>query len=139
MTAQTPMPPAPEAEAARTPLVEMRDISVSFGGVQAVRSVTIDLHAGEVVGIVGGNGAGKSTLMKVLSGAQSADSGEIRVNREPAACSLASMPGFPDGPSALTFGRGKRGFDRRNLYVVNFAGEVIELPGVRGPRHKRRG
>jgi sugar lactone lactonase YvrE len=62
-----------------------------------------------------------------------------RVNRKPAACSLASMPGFPDGPSALTFGRGKRGFDRRNLYVVNFAGEVIELPGVRKPRRKPRG
>ncbi|HEX6116082.1 MAG TPA: SMP-30/gluconolactonase/LRE family protein [Solirubrobacterales bacterium] len=63
--------------------------------------------------------------------------GEIwRVNREPEACSLASMPGFPAGPSALTFGRGKRGFDRSNLYVVNFAGEVIELAGVRGPRRK---
>jgi streptogramin lyase len=63
--------------------------------------------------------------------------GEVwRVNRAPRACSLASMPGFPDGPSALTFGRGKRGFDRRNLYVVNFAGEVIELAGVRGPRRK---
>ncbi len=63
--------------------------------------------------------------------------GEIwRVNREPEACSLASMAPFPDGPSALTFGRGKRGFDRRNLYVVNFAGEVIELPGVRGPRRR---
>lgn len=63
--------------------------------------------------------------------------GEIwRVNRKPEACSLASMAAFPDGPSALTFGRGKQGFDRRNLYVVNFAGEVIELPGARGPRRK---
>jgi len=59
-----------------------------------------------------------------------------RVNRQPAACSLITMPGFPDGPSALTFGRGKQGFDRRNLYVVNFAGEVIELPDVRGPRRR---
>jgi sugar lactone lactonase YvrE len=65
--------------------------------------------------------------------------GEIwRVNRKPAACSLASMAAFPDGPSALAFGRGKRGFDRRNLYVVNFAGEVIQLAGVRGPRRKNR-
>ena len=63
--------------------------------------------------------------------------GEVwRVNREPAACSMASMAPFPGGPSALTFGRGKRGFDRRNLYVVNFAGEVIELAGVRGGRRK---
>jgi D-xylose transport system ATP-binding protein len=42
--------------------------------------VTIDLHAGEVVGVVGGNGAGKSTLMRVLSGAHPADTGEILVD-----------------------------------------------------------
>ena len=63
-----------------TPLVEMRNINVSFGGVHAVRDVTIDLHAGEVIGLVGGNGAGKSTLMRVLSGARTADSGEIVVD-----------------------------------------------------------
>jgi D-xylose transport system ATP-binding protein len=68
--------------AAATPLVEMRDISVSFGGVRAVDDVTIDLNAGEVVGVVGGNGAGKSTLMRALSGAHPADSGEIRINGE---------------------------------------------------------
>jgi D-xylose transport system ATP-binding protein len=65
---------------AAEPIIEMRDINVAFGGVHAVRDVTIDLHAGEVVGLVGGNGAGKSTLMRVLSGAHPADSGEIRVD-----------------------------------------------------------
>ena len=64
----------------RTPLVEMRNIYVSFGGVHAVENATITLNPGEVVGLVGGNGAGKSTLMKVLSGAYHADSGEIYVN-----------------------------------------------------------
>ena len=66
-----------------TPLVEMRDINVAFGGVHAVRDVTIDLHAGEVIGLVGGNGAGKSTLMRVLSGAHPADSGEILIDGKP--------------------------------------------------------
>jgi D-xylose transport system ATP-binding protein len=66
--------------AQRTPLVEMRSINVAFGGVHAVRDVSIDLYAGEVVGLVGGNGAGKSTLMRVLSGAHPADSGEIFVD-----------------------------------------------------------
>ena len=61
------------------PLVEMRDIRVSFGGVHAVDGVTIDLYPGEVVGLVGGNGAGKSTLMKCLSGARPPDSGGIYV------------------------------------------------------------
>jgi D-xylose transport system ATP-binding protein len=65
---------------ATTPLVEMRNINVAFGGVRAVDDVTIDLHAGEVVGLVGGNGAGKSTLMRTLSGAHRADSGEILID-----------------------------------------------------------
>ena len=76
---------APRVEqptAPRTALVAMRDIRVAFGGVHAVDGVTVDLHEGEVVGLVGGNGAGKSTLMKVLSGAQAPDSGEIFVNGE---------------------------------------------------------
>jgi D-xylose transport system ATP-binding protein len=67
---------------ATSPHVEMRDIRVSFGGVHAVNGVSIDLRLGEVVGIVGGNGAGKSTLMKVLSGAQAPDSGEIIIGGE---------------------------------------------------------
>ncbi|NBS37445.1 MAG: ATP-binding cassette domain-containing protein, partial [Actinobacteria bacterium] len=53
----------------RTPLVTMRDIHVSFGGLRAVDGVTIDLYPGEVVALVGGNGAGKSTLMHTLAGA----------------------------------------------------------------------
>ncbi|MES2433678.1 MAG: ATP-binding cassette domain-containing protein [Pseudomonadota bacterium] len=63
-----------------TPLVEMRDISIAFGGIKAVDHVTIDLHPGEVVGLLGHNGAGKSTLIKCLSGAYKADAGEIYIN-----------------------------------------------------------
>jgi len=65
-----------------TPLVDLRNISVAFGGVKAVDNVSIDLHAGEVVGLLGHNGAGKSTLIKVLSGACRADSGEIFIDGE---------------------------------------------------------
>ncbi len=68
---------------AAPPLVELDNIRVSFGGIHAVDGVSIDLHAGEVVGLVGGNGAGKSTLMHTLSGAHPADSGEIRVDGQP--------------------------------------------------------
>lgn len=64
----------------RTPLVEMKNISKRFGGVHAVENVSIDLYPGEVVGVLGHNGAGKSTLMKMLSGAESVDEGEIIVN-----------------------------------------------------------
>ena len=64
------------------PLVELRDISIAFGGVKAVDHVSVDLKPGEVVGLLGHNGAGKSTLIKCLSGAYKADSGEIYVNGE---------------------------------------------------------
>ncbi|UUX49938.1 ATP-binding cassette domain-containing protein [Nisaea acidiphila] len=67
-----------------TPLVEMRDIHVSFGGVKAVDGVTCDLYPGEVVGLLGHNGAGKSTLIKVLSGANPKDSGDILIDGESA-------------------------------------------------------
>ena len=81
MTAETPVT-APNAAESR-PLVEMRNIHVSFGGVHAVDDVTIDLYPGEVVGLVGGNGAGKSTLIRTLSGAHPADSGEILIDGQP--------------------------------------------------------
>jgi D-xylose transport system ATP-binding protein len=70
---------------ASDPLVELRNIRVSFGGVHAVDGVTVDLRAGEVVALVGGNGAGKSTLMRALSGAHPPDEGEIRIAGKPVA------------------------------------------------------
>jgi len=69
-----------ESEPEQAPLVELRNISVSFGGVHAVDGVTIDLYPGEVVALVGGNGAGKTTLVRTLSGAHPADSGEIFIS-----------------------------------------------------------
>ena len=67
-----------------TPLVELRDISIAFGGIRAVDRASVDLDAGEVVGLLGHNGAGKSTLIKVLSGAYKRDSGDIFVAGEKA-------------------------------------------------------
>ena len=70
-----------------TPLVELRDIRVSFGGVRAVDGVSVDLFPGEVVALVGGNGAGKTTLIRTLSGARPADAGTIVVAGETVAIS----------------------------------------------------
>jgi D-xylose transport system ATP-binding protein len=74
----------PAAVSDRAPLVQMKDIRVSYGGVHAVDGVSLDLYPGEVVGLVGGNGAGKSTLMRALSGARPPDSGEFRIDGRPA-------------------------------------------------------
>ncbi|WP_445253652.1 sugar ABC transporter ATP-binding protein [Ochrobactrum sp. MYb379] len=65
-------------------VLEMRNISKTFGAVKALRDVNLDVRAGEVHALMGENGAGKSTLMKVLSGAYKADpGGTILINGLP--------------------------------------------------------
>lgn len=65
------------------PILQMRGISKSFGGLRALMDVDLELYPGEVLAIVGDNGAGKSTLIKVLTGVYHADKGEILIAGEP--------------------------------------------------------
>jgi ABC-type sugar transport system ATPase subunit len=62
------------------PIVELVDIHKSFGGVRAVRGVSLSVRGGEVLGLVGENGAGKSTLVKMLTGVLEPDRGQILVD-----------------------------------------------------------
>ena len=87
-----------------SPLVEIDNINKSFGGNVVLRSVSLDLHASDVVALVGGNGAGKSTLMKILTGIYTQDSGTIRVDgvsadlRTPAAAHAKGIYLVPQEP-----------------------------------------
>ncbi len=58
-------------------LLEMKEISKSFGAVKALKKASLNLKSGEVLALMGENGAGKSTLMNVLSGSLHPDEGEI--------------------------------------------------------------
>jgi D-xylose transport system ATP-binding protein len=60
-----------------TPLLQLRNITKSFGSVQALSDIDFDVRRGEVMALVGDNGAGKSTLIKCIAGTHTADSGEI--------------------------------------------------------------
>jgi D-xylose transport system ATP-binding protein len=59
------------------PVLSLRGINKSFGAVQALSDIELDIYPGEVVALVGDNGAGKSTLVKILAGVHPQDSGEI--------------------------------------------------------------
>jgi ribose transport system ATP-binding protein len=61
----------------------MTDISKHFPGVLALQNVSLEVNAGETLGLMGENGAGKSTLMKILSGVYAPDGGEIELNGQP--------------------------------------------------------
>jgi D-xylose transport system ATP-binding protein len=95
------------------PLVEMRDIRVSFGGVHAVDGVTVDLFPGEVMALVGGNGAGKTTLIKALSGAHRPDSGEVSIDGEAV---------------SITNPRDARGYGVETIYQTLALADNIDAP-----------
>ena len=62
------------------PFLELRGVSKSFPGVQALKGVDLEVHAGEVLALIGENGAGKSTLMKIVAGVLRPDSGRLEVD-----------------------------------------------------------
>lgn len=68
----------------KEPLVSLRGIHKSFGGIKALTDVSLDISPGEVLGLVGDNGAGKSVLVKIMAGAITRDKGEYKFEGKPA-------------------------------------------------------
>jgi len=79
---QLSVPPCPPNTGRKRPVLEARELSKSYGAVKALDAVSFRAVGGEVIAIVGDNGAGKSTLLKVLSGAITHDTGQLRVSGE---------------------------------------------------------
>ena len=87
------------------PALVVRDVCVRFGGVNALRDATIEVRAGEIVGLIGTNGAGKSTLLNVISGVIRAEDGSIEmygVDLSGLAPDLRAMRGLGRGFQAAT-------------------------------------
>ena len=64
------------------PLLSLDKVSKAFGGVTAVKNVSLTVEPGEILGVMGPNGSGKTTLFNLVSGALAPDSGEIRIDGE---------------------------------------------------------
>ena len=78
------MPPSSAPpESAKQPLLALQDLHVNYGAVSALRGVSLHLHAGEVVALLGANGAGKSTTLRAISGLIKAASGQILLDGSP--------------------------------------------------------
>ncbi len=60
-----------------TPLLAVRDLSVSYGGIKAVKQLNLELHSGELVSLIGANGAGKTTTLKAICGLLAPQSGDV--------------------------------------------------------------
>ncbi len=66
-----------------TKLLEVSNVSKSFGGIQALSTCAIDVEEGSITGLIGPNGSGKTTLFNVITGYERADQGEVRFNGTP--------------------------------------------------------
>ena len=67
---------------AKTPILELRGIGLSFGGLQCIRNLDLEVREGEIVSVIGPNGAGKTTLFNLVTGMYRPDSGDIRLDGE---------------------------------------------------------
>jgi branched-chain amino acid transport system ATP-binding protein len=78
MTTAAPLPQHARSQAT-TPALSVRDLEVNYGAIRAVSGVSFEVHAGELVSLIGANGAGKTTTLKALTGLLPARAGEIRL------------------------------------------------------------
>ncbi len=82
------------------PLIRFDGVVKRFGGVVALRGVSLDLHAGEILALLGENGAGKSTLIKTLGGIVEPTEGGDRLRASPTATVRRASASISPSPSS---------------------------------------
>src|SRR5438093_10682480 len=107
------------------PLLEIDHVSKRFGGIVALEAVSLNVEAGEIVGLIGPNGAGKTTAFNVITRLYTPDEGDVRFDGD-------SLLGTP--PSGIV----RRGIARTFQNVELFRGMSV-LDNVRVGAHARRG
>ncbi|WP_108837716.1 ABC-F family ATP-binding cassette domain-containing protein [Tateyamaria sp. Alg231-49] len=114
---------------ARIPLLQLSDISLTFGGDPVFDDLSLVVQPGDRVALVGRNGSGKSTLMKVMAGIVEADRGEIVAGP---GVSVGYMEQDPDMAGFATLGDfAMHGLDPSDLYKVERAGEGLKFDPAR--------
>lgn len=118
-------------------MIEIQDISKSFGAVKAVDNITATIQEGHVFGLIGTNGSGKSTLMRLLAGVLKADRGIIRVDGEPVYDNPVSKAGIFYISDDQYFFRNGTPLDMLRLYRAYYTGfdvkkwkEMMEKMGL---------
>jgi branched-chain amino acid transport system ATP-binding protein len=104
-------------------LLELRDVTCRFGGLAAVKSASLELHAGELVGLIGPNGAGKTTVFNLISGVYRPASGDIAYRGE----SLVGVAPHDVARHGIT----------RTFQNIRLFGGMTVLDNVRVARHHR--
>jgi branched-chain amino acid transport system permease protein len=103
-------------------ILSLHNVTKSFGGVRALRGVSLNLHRGEVLGLVGLNGAGKTTLFNCVAGVTRPDSGEIQLKRNGHPITLNHLPAYKIAREGLV-----RTFQQPRLFPSLTAGENTQL------------
>jgi ABC-type sugar transport system ATPase subunit len=136
---------AAELEDGGRKVLEVRGVTKRFGAVTALRDVTLELRAGEVLGLIGDNGAGKSTLVGVVSGTVVPDDGEILVDgvtRSFHSAADARSAGietvFQDLALIPTLNISDNVYLRRELYGPGKVGRWLRYMNKRGMRRETR-
>lgn len=128
------------------PVIETRGLRKSYGGLQALKGVTLTVERGQIYGLLGQNGAGKTTLIKILLGITKLTDGDARLLDAPAGTAAVrarvgylpedhQFPGYHSGYSLLEFSARMYGVpraDRRRLIP-----ESLELVGIAAAAHKK--